>query len=82
MLITLPFTSTTWNSMKPGRFSSPLMRRFVEAGLGESVIFSPSVKLKSTKPVTKGVNDCNTPVLNEELSENLNKAIDADSPML
>jgi hypothetical protein len=54
----------------------------VEAGLGETVIFSPSVKLKSTKPVTKGVNDCNTPVLNEELSENLNKEIEDDSPML
>jgi hypothetical protein len=54
----------------------------MEAGLGETVILSPSVKFKSTRPVTRGVNDCNTPVLSEELSENLNKAIEADSPRL
>lgn len=28
------------------------------------------------------MNDCNTPVLNEELSENFKKAIEADSPRL
>ncbi len=58
------------------------MRMFSEAGLGDRVIFSPSVKLKSTMPVTKGVNDWRTPVLNEELSDNLKKVTEADSPML
>lgn len=55
---------------------------FCEAGLGETVILSPSVKLRFTIPVINGVNDCITPVLKEELSENLKKDMEADSPIL
>jgi hypothetical protein len=55
---------------------------FCDAGLGDTVILSPSVKLKFTIPVINGVNDWSTPVLKEELSENLKKDMEADSPIL
>jgi hypothetical protein len=55
---------------------------FSEEGFGDREIFSPSVNFKSVIPVTRGVKDCNPPVLNEELSDNLKNTIEADSPIL